>query len=510
MSTTFKNPIIPGFYPDPSVCLVDGFFYLVTSSFEYFPGLPIFRSHNLVDWDQVGHVLTRASQLDLRGAPASGGLYAPTIRHHEGTFYVTCTNVSAGGNFIVRTSDPTAEWSDPVWVEQTGIDPSLFFDGDHVLFTSTLSLDADAESPFPFKRGIQQSIVNPDTGERLSESRFLWQGTGGQYPEAPHLYRRGGFYYLVLAEGGTEFGHMVTVARSLSPWGPWEAHPRNPILTHRSTDLPVQATGHADMIELDDGTWWMVCLGTRPRRIWHHLGRETFLAPVHWSEDGWPEVEGRQLPTEGQAPTNRNSSRGSTLKRSRSSTTFDGPEWNTLRAPAPELEIGPSARSLTMRPRSASTSEPALLFFGQRQTAFECEASVTLSQSNEGQEAGLLVRLDESHHYDLAITEQMGRRFARLRITIGPAQSEGIEVVLPHGEITLLLHARSDEYRFKVRVGHVEIELGQAPTRYLSSETAGGFTGVYIGLYVSGGVGDTRPVVWGDFHLEWKTEHESR
>jgi xylan 1,4-beta-xylosidase len=204
----YANPIIPGFYPDPSVCRVGDDYYLVTSSFEYFPGVPVFHSRDLLHWRQIGHCLTRDSQLPLLSVRSSGGIYAPTIRHHNGRFYMVTTNVNGGGNFYVFTDDPAGEWSEPVFVEQGGIDPSLFFDDDGtVYFTSTGD------------NGIYQSILNIQTGKRLSEIRHLWTGTGGRYPEAPHLYRINGRYYLMMAEGGTEYGHMETIARGDSPWG---------------------------------------------------------------------------------------------------------------------------------------------------------------------------------------------------------------------------------------------------------------------------------------------------
>ncbi len=177
---TFTNPVIPGFHPDPSICRVGGEYFLVTSSFEYFPGLPIFTSRDLVSWQPLGHVLDRESQLDLTRAPASGGIFAPTIRHHDGRFYVTATNVSDRGHFIVHAEDPAGPWSDPVWVDQNGIDPSLFFDEGHVYFTSNIEPDpAGPHVADPhFERGIQQSLVDPLTGAVLQEPRFIWGGTG--------------------------------------------------------------------------------------------------------------------------------------------------------------------------------------------------------------------------------------------------------------------------------------------------------------------------------------------
>src|SRR6187401_1045930 len=198
----YQNPVVPGFHPDPSVCRVGSDYYLVCSSFEYFPGLPLHRSQDLVHWTLIGYCLTRPEQLPLAGCRASGGVWAPTIRHHQGEFFVTTTNMEGRGNFIVRARDPEGPWSDPVWIEQRGIDPSLFFDDDGTVYYTTGA------------GGALQSTIDIDTGRLLREPTLIWSGSGGQHPEGPHLLRRNGWYYLLLAEGGTEYGHMVTMARS--------------------------------------------------------------------------------------------------------------------------------------------------------------------------------------------------------------------------------------------------------------------------------------------------------
>ncbi len=289
--TGYRNPVLSGVFPDPSVVRVGEWFYLVNSSFEMFPGVPIHRSRDLVHWESLGYVLTRDSQLPLAAAGPSGGIFAPTIRHHAGTYYMITTNVSHGGTFFVTAKDPAGPWSEPSWITGPGgIDPSLFFDDDgKVYLTSTGSAP-----------GIYQAQIDVTSGKQLTPPRVVWKGTGGRYPEGPHLYKIAGRYYLMISEGGTEYGHMVTISRAASPWGPFEACPRNPILTHRDTPLsqPIQATGHADLVEDAEGNWWMVFLGIRPQGgyYWHHLGRETFLAPVRWDAQGWPVVnEGKPI-----------------------------------------------------------------------------------------------------------------------------------------------------------------------------------------------------------------------
>jgi alpha-N-arabinofuranosidase len=253
--TEYRNPVIPGFYPDPSVCRVGGDYYLVTSSCEYFPGIPIFHSRDLVHWRQIGHCLTRLSQLPLEGAECSGGIWAPTIRWHEGTFYVASTNMRAGGNFYVTATDPAGEWSDLIPVRMDGIDPSLTFDEGRAYFCTNQSA-ADGTP------GISQAEIDIATGELLSPVRFLWAGTGGRAPEAPHLYRIGDWYYLMIAEGGTQFTHMVTVARSKSLWGPFEGCPRNPVLTNVNTRWAGRFTAAATAI------WCRTAVGTGGWCIW--------------------------------------------------------------------------------------------------------------------------------------------------------------------------------------------------------------------------------------------------
>ncbi len=492
--TTYTNPVLPGFYPDPSICRVGEDYYLVTSSFEYFPGVPIFHSRDLIHWRQIGHCLTRASQLPLTNVPSSGGIFAPTLRYHNGTFYMVTTNVSHGGNFYVFTHDPAGPWSEPIWVKQGGIDPSLCFDGDTVYFTS------NGEGS---QLGIYQCEIDITNGQQLTETRFLWPGTGGRYPEAPHLYHIGDYYYLMIAEGGTEYGHMETLARSKSPWVPFEPCPHNPILTHRDqTSHSVQGTGHADLIEAHDGSWWLVFLAFRPHdRLYHHLGRETFLAPITWTPDGWPVVSPEKtvdismhVPTLPQQRVEAEPERDD----------FAAPDlrfcWNFLRNPNADdwslaerpgwLRLYGSALTLDAQ------ASPA--FIGRRQQHFDCRARTLLAfqPEHEGHEAGLTVLMNERHHYEIAITQDHGSRCIIVRRRIGDlAAIVAREVLEQDGPIELEIQADRDIYTFLyAQEGQPERKLATGATRYLSTEVAGGFTGVYIGMYAtSNGNGRTGP-----------------
>ena len=269
----YKNPVIPGFHPDPSVCRVGDDYYLVNSSFGYFPGVPLFHSRDLINWEQIGNCLTRSSQLSLKNASLLwGGIYAPTIRYNDGMFYMITTNMSDKGNFIVHTDNPADEWSDPVWLKQGGIDPSLYFEDGKCYMVSNPD------------NGINLCQIDPLTGTQLTESKVIWNGTGGRYPEGPHIYKKDNWYYLLISEGGTEYGHKITIARSRNIYGPYLENPSNPILTHinmNAQNNPIQGTGHADIVEATDSSYWMVCLAFRSQTGCHHLlVHETYLAYV--------------------------------------------------------------------------------------------------------------------------------------------------------------------------------------------------------------------------------------
>ena len=282
-----QNPLLKGFYPDPSICRVGEDFYMVTSSFSYFPGVPVFHSRDLCSWEQIGHVLDRPEQLPLNGKAISGGIFAPTIRYHEGTFYMITTNIDHGGNFIVTAENPAGPWSNPHWIEHApGIDPSLFWDEDGRAYMSGTAGFGAGEAP------IWICEIDLQEFKLIGERKHVWGGAliGASAPEAPHIYKKDGWYYLLIAEGGTEHFHAVTIARSREIYGPYEGNPGNPIMTHRhlGEQYPICNTGHADFVELADGSWYAVMLASRIYGGYHkNLGRETFIAPMIWEQD-WP------------------------------------------------------------------------------------------------------------------------------------------------------------------------------------------------------------------------------
>ncbi|MFW6371685.1 MAG: glycoside hydrolase family 43 protein, partial [Bacteroidota bacterium] len=290
-----ENPIIPGFYPDPSICRVEGDYYIVNSSFHYWPGLPVFHSKDLIHWKQIANALNRPEQLDYDGYKPSKGIFAPTIRYHDGTFYIITTMVGedayAGPNFIITAKDPAGPWSNPVVVEGApGIDPSLFFDDDDKIYYVGKRY-ATRENCLGLKREIWLQELDPKTFQLVGESKALWSGTGGIHPEGPHIYKINGTYYLMLAEGGTGYDHAETIARSENIWGPYKPNPRNPVITsrHLGKEYPINNAGHADLVKTQNGQWYSVLLASEQVGKGHHhnKGRETYIVPVIW-EDGWP------------------------------------------------------------------------------------------------------------------------------------------------------------------------------------------------------------------------------
>lgn len=479
----YANPILPGFNPDPSICRVGDDYYLATSSFEYFPGVPIYHSRDLINWRVIGHCLTRKSQLDLDKVPCPLGVWAPTIRHHNGRFYMVTRNMPKDGHFYVYADDPSGEWSEPIWVDQCGIDPSLFFDDDgKVYFTSN------------GQGGIYQCEIDIETGAKLSETKFIWTGTGGAWPEAPHLYKINGRYYLMIAEGGTYYGHMETIARSDSPWGPWETCPHNPILTLRDAGRNnVHGAGHADIMEAADGSWWMVFLAFRTTGpLTQHLGRETYLAPVTWDENGWPvvyggrqvglEMEAERLPAHPMPPASVRDD-------------FDGEsldlEWNYIRNPRIE-NYSPTERPGWLRLHGSAVTLDDVdtpTFLGRRQKQFDCRATALLDfePAVDGEEAGLTVIANNTHHYEIAVTREDGQKKLIVRRRIGDLSVIVTRIVVPTGPVKLEIGAEKLLYTFRYAVGGGPmIDLTTAHSRYLSIEVADTFTGTYFGIYTTG------------------------
>ena len=496
--TTFHNPILPGFYPDPSICRVSDDYYLVTSTFEYYPGIPIFHSKDLVHWNQIGHVLDRPSQLDLDSIRNSGGVYAPTIRYHKGTFYVINTLVGKKGNFVVTATNPAGPWSDPYWIDNApGIDPSLFFDDDgKAYYTGNIRPDSiPKDSKF---RAIWLQELNLNSMKLVGErSMILEEGAlhGANNAEAPHLYKVQGMYYLMIAEGGTGDNHAVTIFRSKTLRGPYEGNKKNPILTHRhlGSEYPIACTGHADITDTQNGEWWMVLLGVRPYGGFHYnLGRETFLTPVVW-EDGWPVV---------------NPGHGKVLKEGRvphlpvfqvasapACDNFDEKElgfsWNMLRTPREKycsLTERPGFLRLHLRPEMITKWENPS-FIGRRQQHINFSASTALEfiPKNDHESAGLVLLQNNDFQFRVEYLHSSKETAVRLTKRHGGKEETLAEVPANAKRLFLKVEAVGQDYSFYFATSASEWKVlkERVDGRTLSRTNAGGFVGTYIGMYAS-------------------------
>ena len=469
----YQNPIVRGFYPDPSVCAANGKYYLVCSSFQYFPGVPLFESDDLVNWTQIGHVLTRKSQVMLDKIASSGGVFAPTIRFNNGRFYMVTTNDSTHKNFYVYTDNIYGEWSEPIEVDQDGIDPSLYFEDDCVYFMSN---GTDDEG----KGGVVQCEINIATGKKLSPSKCIWQGTGGRFLESPHLYKINGTYYLMAAEGGTEYGHMITCARSDSVWGRFESFPKNPVITNRNkAPHIIQGIGHGDLIQDKYGNWHILCLGFRQLGEWvpyHNLGREVFLVPVTWGEDGTCDFEYEIKGDFSQERCCRYTFANSRLK------------WVNLRHPVTENYELTDEKAVLRGTEKTLDDVDSPTFLGIRQREFNgvIRAKVIL----EGGEAGITAYMCEQEHYDIAVRKTDSGYEAAAKLNIGGIKHTAGTCPISGNGAELIIKTDSKGYSLIVSENGGEKVLGYGQAKYLSSEVSGGFTGTVLGLYAVNGTAE--------------------
>lgn len=473
---TYQNPVVPGFYSDPSVCRVGNDYYMVSSTFEYFPGVPVFHSYDLVNWEQIGHCITRKEQL-----PYGSNIFACTIRFHNGKFYMITTNVDGDyGNFYMTATNPAGPWSNPIKINLPGIDPDLYFDDDgkiYAISSSFILYEVDIE-----------------TGKFLTEGRKVWWSTGGRYSEGPHIYKKDGFYYLMAAEGGTEEAHSATIARSNNIWGPYIDNPANPILAHANAagqNSQIQGVGHADIVQAHDGSWWMMHHGYRKvvgYPIHHILGRETCLAPVTWPKNGWPVVNGNGVVTVNMTcPTLPLKPFPKKPKRDEFNDQQLGFEWNFIRYPSNFYEIKKGALHITGLSSRIGDSDVSPAFVGRRLQNHNFNAITTMhfEPTNENEEAGLSL-VNESQHFDL-ITKRKGKaQVVYAQFTFGSVIYKSEEITLKNGAVDLKIEGKGSRFYFYYAQGGEFNEIDSVDARYLSTELVGGFTGVYVGLYATG------------------------
>ncbi|WP_291103802.1 MULTISPECIES: glycoside hydrolase family 43 protein [unclassified Flavobacterium] len=511
----YLNPILAGFYPDPSICRVGEKFYLVNSSFVYFPGLPIFESTDMVNWKQIGNIIDRKEQADFSGAGVSRGMYAPTIRYNKGIFYVICTNVSSGGNFIVTAKNPQGPWSNPVWIPGVnGIDPDLFFDEDGKVYIThngpppnNISLHNGHRAIYTFEYDIENHKI-------VSESKLIVNGGTDMakkpvWIEAPHIFKKEGFYYLICAQGGTGYNHSEVVFRSKNVYGPYESYENNPIMTQTFLDRDrkneISTSGHADFVQLSNGDWWAVFLACRPYGMeLYNTGRETFMMPVEWKY-GWPTiVDGNKpLPFVNKKPNLAASKEkmaamnGNFVSRDDFNKDKLDFKWNFIRTPLEkwyELNGG----KLYIKPRKESIhTETNFSFIGRRQQHLQFEASTKLNYTltNTLQTAGLVAFQNEKQYLLLGKRfNSNGKTEVYLEETAATVNN-GTPTILAKNELSdnskdlyLKIEGKKRYYDFYYKTSEKEdwkLLAKDIDAIILSTKEAKGFVGTYLAMYAS-------------------------
>lgn len=539
-NVTQARRIASGFFPDPTICeKPEGGYLMVNSSFEFFPGLPVWESEDGEHWGLIGYAMDRPEQFSYDSMGNSQGIYAPTLRWHDGTYYLIVTNVNRG-NMILTTRDPHAGWSDPIWVDGwPGIDPSLFFDDDGTAYICGNEGSSGEEKP-----GIYLAAIDPDRGRVLTERVHICGGITGSNPEGPHLYKRRGMYYLMWAEGGTESGHMENIARSSAPFGPYEMYPGNPMLTNRSTHLTLQAIGHCDCAHIEDDRTLMVFHGTRnndeyPAQGW--IGREPYAVWFEWGEDGWPHLSDQSYdtPLEGDgsaaernvswitpgidadhrywvmAPPHRHHEEADVAlpPQDDGATAPNGPvagpqvdqtaqSDDAAASDGPDGPEGPLPATITVDAIEQDFSlqaGPPLI--GTRQTCFTCCFTATVADTGQLAmgEAGIAAYANADHYITVAFRAaehgvcqvEASVHNAGLVSVVGRVQA------LAAHPLTLVLEGDARGYACSL-IEHpfpdggfeanepVVHDLGRIPGKVLSFSNAGGFTGTLLGVYAHG------------------------
>lgn len=505
----FYNPILPGWYSDPSICSNGDDYFMVTSTFSYFPGVPIFHSTDLVHWKQIGHVLDRTEQLPLDGQRVSQGIFAPAISYnpHNQTYYMITTNIRKG-NFYVKTKDPFGQWSVPVWLPDVGgIDPSFLFDDDGEAYIVNNNIP-DGGSAYEGHRAIRIIKFDVENDKTIGRSKMLVNGgvNLAEKPiwiEGPHLYNINGSYFLMCAEGGTSVDHREVIFKSNSPFGPFIPWKENPILTqihlNENRELPITCAGHADLIKRSNGEWWAVFLACRPiDNEFENLGRETFMLPIHWSKDGFPymtkndEAIPRIIQMEG---IKRDSfvTFGNFEKNDDFGATELGMEWLTIRGDAAGLyNFTEVPGYLTLKCTDVATNElkvPAFIGRRLQHHKFESTTSMYYTPSTETESAGMLLMKDEQHQYLLVVEKIDGKHAISVK-KVGATSLDVLStenILIEEEPIQLKIASNGLDFSFYYALGSDDWKLlaDNIDASYLSTTNAGGFTGTTIGMYAS-------------------------
>lgn len=507
-SGQYRNPVLAGFYPDPSILRVGRDYYLVNSTFTWFPGLPVFHSRDLVSWTQVGNAIDRPDMFDFSGLAVSRGIFAPDLSFHKGRYYLVGTCVDCGGNFVMTARNPAGPWSKPVWLRSVeGIDPALFFDDDG---RAWLINNRAPEGPplYDGHRALWIEQFDPATLRMMGKPKLVVNGgidlsKKPVWIEGPHIYKVGGHYYLSAAEGGTSVNHSQVILRADKADGPYVPAPAsvNPILTQRDLDParpnPITSAGHADLVQMPNGQWAAVFLATRPYRgNLYNIGRETYLLPVSW-KDGWPVILPKGQPIPMTLPRFASADHpaapqtGSFAWRDAFAGATLGPAWMTMRG-APVRLAGGDLLLDARRDGIGDLGKPA--FAGRRQQHDVASVATWLSFSpQEGESAGLAAIQNDDYFLTIAVTRRGGKYVFRVARRAGRTDPrEGVTVVeLPvdeSREIGLRIRANGGLYSFDIASGAnswLTIAADVDATN-LSTEIAGGFVGTMIGPFAQG------------------------
>lgn len=509
--TEYMNPILAGFYPDPSLCRKGDTYYLVNSSFTFYPGVPLFTSKDLVNWTQQRYVLDRPSQLPLKRQNVSGGIFAPAISYNEKnkTFYMITTNVGAG-NFYVKTKDPTKGWSEPIYLRKiNGIDPSFFFDKDgkgYIVHNAPVMGKADYNG----QRAIRLLRFDVKGDSTVGEPiEILRGGTHVEkhpiWIEGPHLFREGKYYYLMCAEGGTGAWHSEVILRARKPEGPWEECPHNPILTQRTGLDPqrpdiVTSTGHADIVKTPSGQWYAVFLGCRPYEAdFYNTGRDTYLLPVTW-KDGWPTIleKGKVVPTvvkkaDLKPGTGSPCLTGNFTYTDRFDTgVLDTCRWMRLRNPSAFYTLPGTGIDITAKAAPIGEKHsPAAIFARQQHTDFTAETSVTFTPSSDKALAGMVLLQNEQYNFVFGKTLRGGKsaivltRSEKNTVTVGSAELSEADAAKAV-DLKIVGHGRYYDFYYRPASAADWLLLVRGVDAVnLSTHYSGGFIGACIGLYAT-------------------------
>ncbi|KAL1959457.1 hypothetical protein VTO42DRAFT_1902 [Malbranchea cinnamomea] len=507
-----RNPILPGFNPDPSIVRVGDDYYIATSTFEWFPGVQIHHSKDLANWELVARPLNRKSQLDMRGNPDSCGIWAPCLSHDGNKFWLVYTDVKRKDgsfkdthNYIVTADSIEGPWSDPIYVNSSGFDPSLFHDDDGRKWFVNMLWD-HRRRPLLFA-GIALQEFDPVAGKLVGPRKNIFQGTELGLVEGPHLYKRNGWYYLLTAEGGTAYEHACTLARSRDIWGPYETHPQKYIVTSKDTpSAALQRAGHGDFVETPDGKTYLVHLTGRPvggkRRC--VLGRETAIQEAYWGDDDWLYVKNGPVPSlHVEVPGTRDE----TAYWAEQRYTFENglhKDFQWLRTPEPDriFKCEKDGRlTLTGRESIGSWFEQSLVARRQVHFSYEAETVIDFHPSDERQFAGLTAYYCRYNFFYLTVTAHSdGQRELLIMSSeaswpegrLEQAASEPVKIS-NEGKIKLALRIRAGlELQFFYALeGEPLKEIGPVFDASIISDECGGhqahgsFTGAFVGMACS-------------------------